>query len=373
MLPPMRTFWPGAVLSGLLSIAIAAPASAQPDAVAVAESLFNRGLADMLAGKFQTGCPALTESYRLDPRPGRLFTLAECEAKWGRTATAVSRYNDFLALYSRMSESEQLKQYDRYKIVLEQRDALVPLVPQLTLSLPADAPAGTQVQRDGITLEGPSLGIALPVNPGEHVVMTRAPGGPAHEVRFTIEKSEQKTIELEVKLPETPPPATSTAQPPQQSASPPSQHDEGTLRTPPAPSGTSGRRVLAYVTGGLALGGLIAGGVTGWMALDESRRADEDCDDVGSGRAVCKTAEGKAAGQRAKDLGLVSTIGFGAGAALAGTALVLFLTEPSSSSSQASATTGAHAGAAPRPQAGAVSWSLLAGPTGGGVVVRSQW
>ncbi|WP_437523140.1 hypothetical protein WME79_33470 [Sorangium sp. So ce726] len=372
MLPPMRTIWPGAVLSGLLSLVIAAPASAQPDAVAVAESLFNRGLADMLAGKFQTGCPALTESYRLDPRPGRLFTLAECEAKWGRTATAVSRYNDFLALYSRMSESEQLKQYDRYKIVLEQRDALVPLVPQLTLSLPADAPAGTLVQRDGITLEGPSLGIALPVNPGEHVVTTRAPGGPVHEMQFTIEKSEQKTIELEVKLPDTPPPATPTDQPPHQSALPPSQHDEGASRAQ-APTGTSGRRVLAYVTGGLALGGLIAGGVTGVLALDESRRADEDCDDVGSGRAVCNTAEGQAAGKRAKDLGLVSTIGFGAGAALAGTALVLFLTEPSSSGSQASATTGAQANAAHRHQAGAVTWSLLAGPTGGGVVVRSQW
>ncbi|WP_437275782.1 hypothetical protein WME90_31640 [Sorangium sp. So ce375] len=367
----MRTFWPGSILSGYLCLAIAAPANAQPDAVAVAESLFNRGLADMLAGKFESGCPALTESYRLDPRPGRLFTLSECEAKWGRTATAVSRYNDFLALYSRMSESEQIKQYDRYKIVLEQRDALVPLVPQLTLSLPSDAPPGTLVQRDGITLEGPSLGIALPVNPGEHVVTTRAPGGPTHEVRFTIEKSEQKTIELEVKLPEAAP-ATPTDQPPRQGALPPSHQDEGASRTP-APTGTSGRRVLTYVTGGLALGGLIAGGVTGAMALNESRRADEDCDDVGSGRSVCRTPEGEAAGKRAKDLGLVSTIGFGAGAALAGTALVLLLTEPSPSSSQASAATGAHAGAAPHPKAGAVSWSLLAGPTGGGVVLRSQW
>ncbi|WP_437586733.1 hypothetical protein [Sorangium sp. So ce1000] len=353
-------------MSGLLCIAIATPANAQQaDAVAVAESLFNRGLADMLAGKFQTGCPALTESYRLDPRPGRLFTLAECEAKWGRTATAVSRYNDFLALYSRMSESEQLKQYDRYKIVLEQRDALAPLVPQLTLSLPSDAPPGTLVQRDGITLEGPSLGIALPVNPGEHVVTTKAPGGPVHEVRFTIEKSEQKTIELEVKPPDAPPPATPADQPPRQGAVPPAQHDEGALRAPPPAPGTSGRRVMAYVTGGLGAGGLIAGAVTGLMALNESRVADEDCDDSSSGRAVCKTVEGQAAGKRAKDLGLVSTIGFGAGAVLAGTAVVLLLTEPSPSGAQASA--------APRPQNSAVSWSLLAGPTGGGVVVRSQW
>lgn len=347
----MRFVWSGPVLSGLLSIALTAPANAQPDAVAAAESLFNRGLADMLAGRYPTGCPALTESHRLDPRPGRLFTLAECEAQWGRAATAVARYNDFLAMYSRMSQAKKFQQRERYRVALEQRDALAPLVPQLTLSLPSDAPAGTVVQCDGITLERPSLGIALPVNPGKHVVTTRAPGGPVHEVRFTIDKSESKTIELEVKLPAEKPP-------PKESA-------------PPA-SGPSSRRVVTYVAGGLAASGLILGSVTGWMALGESSLAAERCTDAGSGVAECDHA-GKAAGDRAKHLGLMSTIGFSAGAALAGAAVLLFLTEPSPSGRQAGAAPRPQAGAAPRPQAGAVSWSLLAGPSGGGVAVHSRW
>ncbi|WP_438008783.1 hypothetical protein WME89_08860 [Sorangium sp. So ce321] len=112
----MRVYSPGYLLSGLLSVAIAAPASAQTDAVAMAESLFVRGRADMLAGRYETGCPALAESHRLDPRPGRLFTLPECEARRGRIATAVARYNDYLALYSRMSEAEQIKQHERYRV-----------------------------------------------------------------------------------------------------------------------------------------------------------------------------------------------------------------------------------------------------------------
>ena len=53
--------------------AIAAPAAAQD--VASAEALFDRGLAGMRAGNYEVGCPALSESYRLDPRPGTLFTL----------------------------------------------------------------------------------------------------------------------------------------------------------------------------------------------------------------------------------------------------------------------------------------------------------
>ncbi|MGK3982383.1 hypothetical protein WME99_05065 [Sorangium sp. So ce136] len=332
-------------MSGLLSVAIAAPASAQPDAVAMAESLFMRGRADMLAGRYQTGCPALAESHRLDPRPGRLFTLAECEARWGRVATAVARYNDYLALYSRMSEAERIKQHERYRLSVEQRDALAPLVPHVTLSLPSGAPPGTVVQHDGITLEQPSLGVALPVDPGEHVVTTQAPRGPVHEVKFTIEASESRTIHLEVKLP-----VTWQGPSVKQGVVPSGDRVAGSA------SGPGGRRAVTYVTGGLAVSGLVVGSVTGWMALGESSRAARECSNIGPDVAECSPL-GKAAGDRAKHLGLVSTIGFGAGGALAAAAVLLLLTEPPP----------------PLPHAGAVSWSLLAGPTGAGLTVRSRW
>lgn len=348
----MRFSW--SICCGLLGITIASQAGAQ--AVALAESHFNRGLADMLAGRYETGCPALAESHRLDPRPGRLFTLAECEAKWGRIAVAVARYNDYLALYARLPASEQALQAERKRIAQEQRDALAPLVPQLTLILPPDAPPGTIVQRDGITLQQPSLGVALPVDPGEHVVTTQAPSGPVTEIRFTIERSESKTIELEVKPP--PPPEDPRSATLSATAQPAAMAPLATRPTAPVlpDDRGSGRRALVYVTGGLGAAGLIAGAVTGGLALNASSVADDHCVDVRPGVASCDDS-GKDAGDRAKTLGLVSTIGFGAGAALAGTAVLLLLTEPS-----------------PRQQSpDAVSFSLLAEPDGGGVVVRSRW
>lgn len=352
----MRFSWSLSVCCGLLGVAIASPAGAQ--AVALAESHFNRGLAEMLAGRYDTGCPALAESHRLDPRAGRLFTLAECEAKWGRIAAAVAHYNDYLALYSRLPVAEQAQQAERSRIAREQRDALAPLVPQLTLSLPPDAPPGTIVQRDGITLQRPSLGVALPVDPGEHLVTTQAPSGPVTEIRFTIEPSESKTIELEVKPP--PPPAAPRSA---DSAAPPTASPATTapLPTSEAAQGLDedrggGRRALVYVAGGLGLAGLIAGGVTGGLALDASSVASDNCDDVQPGVARCNET-GKDAGDRAKTLGLVSTIGLGAGAALVGVATLLFLTEPSP--------------AKQRPDA--VSFSLSAEKDGGGVVVRGRW
>ncbi|WP_437671132.1 hypothetical protein [Sorangium sp. So ce131] len=360
----MRFTCTWSALCGVLSIAVAAPASAQD--VALAESHFNRGLADMLAGRYETGCPALAESQRLDPRPGRLFTLAECEAKWGRVATAVARYNEYLSVYSRMTDAEKLKQYDRDKLATEQRDALAPLVPHLTLTLPTGAPPGTIVQRDGIVLAQPSLGVALPVDPGEHVVTTQAPSAPVSELRFTIKPSESKTLELEVKPPSLEAPArVGPAQPPP----PPVVQQPSPFVQQPAPvqaaadEGPSGRRVAAYVTGGLGAAGLILGAVTGWMALDESGVADAHCDEPLQGVAKCD-ATGKLAGDRAKTLGLVSTIGFGAGVALAGTAAVLLLTEPSSPGPRPSAG---------RPQQPAMGWAVVAGPAGGGVLVHSRW
>src|SRR5688500_15387502 len=118
----MRFAWLVAI--PLMSIAVAAPVVAQD--LAAAEAHFNRGLADMQAGRYAAGCPALAESQRLDPRPGRLFTLAECEARWGRYATAVTRYNDYLSLFARMTRAEQVKQLGRDKISTRQRETLAP-------------------------------------------------------------------------------------------------------------------------------------------------------------------------------------------------------------------------------------------------------
>jgi hypothetical protein len=74
-----------AACAALLSAALlcaAGRASAQD--AAAAGALFDKGVADMQAGHYSSGCPAIEESQELDPHPGTLFTLAECQAKWGR-------------------------------------------------------------------------------------------------------------------------------------------------------------------------------------------------------------------------------------------------------------------------------------------------
>jgi hypothetical protein len=291
--------------------AYAGSAAAQDAAAAGAQ--FDRGLTEMQSGRYQTGCPALAESYRLDPRPGTLFTLAECNAKWGKVATAVGQYEDYLGRFERMPPDQQASQRGREKIAAQQRDALKPTIPTLMIELGPSVPPGSVVQRDGVELGAPSMGVPLPIDPGEHRIVVKSPDGKQREQRVQIAASERKSLRIELDAPaEGPrvvvPPTTTTTTTPEGS-------DPGTSR-----------KTWAYVAGGVGAVGLVIGATTGILALGKKSTIDDHCVDL-----ACD-AEGKRAADQAKSLALISTIGFGVGLAGLATGIVLLVTAPSAKS-----------------------------------------
>ncbi|CAN95754.1 MULTISPECIES: hypothetical protein [Sorangium] len=343
------------LLVALASLSLAAPAAAQD--AAAAEELFNRGLADMQAGRYESGCKMLEESERLDPQPGTLFTLAMCESQWGRIATAVTQLGNYLAWVDRMTPALRARQGDRPEAAREERDRLSPRVPRLSLSLQDGAPPGTVVKRDGSTMGPAALGVALPVNPGVHLVSTQAPGGPLWEQTVAIAEGETKALTLEVKeatAPSVPAPqAPAPAQPPAAEA--------GSRRGAPPPhavpdeaAAPGGRRALVYVAGGVGAAGLLAGGILGVLALDKKSVVDEHCGSriQASDEKACDAIGNKAA-QSGGTMALMSTLGFGVGLAGLGAAAVLYWTEPKPA--------GPATGAAPQWLRASV---LQAGPTG---------
>ena len=307
----MRTSRSIAAALALVFTALAAPVAAQD--VATASALFTRGLADMQAGNYDRGCPALEGSYKLEPLPGTLFTLAECENKRGRLATALARYDDYLLMVARMPPAQQKKHGDRVKIAETQKAALGPEVPMLTLSLSPRAPKGTVVKRDGTELMDAALGVALPVDPGEHEVTTQAPGGEVTEVRVTLGKGEKKQVTLKVKV-ASPPPQVVPSAPPERLPETETTHGPG------------GQRVGAYVAGGVGVAGLILGGVMGGLALGKKSDIQKNCNFPDDPRGCNDT--GLADVSSARTMGTVSTIGFSIGGVGVVTAVVLLLTEP---------------------------------------------
>ncbi len=353
MLPSKRSPRTPLLLLALGAVLLGAPAAAQD--IASAEALFDRGLADMKAGRYETGCKAIAESQRLDPRAGTLFTLATCEAEWGHIATAFSRYGDYLAVYESLPAEKKPLQGDRPAVATEQRAKLGPDVPQLTLTLQKGAPAGTVVKRDGEIVGEAALGIALPVDPGEHVVTAVAPNGASIERRITLQKREKKDLTLDLG------PAALAAK-----TSAPS-HAETAMGSPPLPvdppaAGPSGRRVATYVVGAAGIVGLVAGGVLGALTAVQKGTIDAHCGaGIGSQDDTACDKTGIDAAAAARGLGLGSTIALAAGGLAVGAAVVLLVTEPGRRKA------GAQRG--PWVSAGVLS----AGPEGAHLGVRGAW
>jgi hypothetical protein len=304
-----------------LGLALSAGTASAQD-VTTAKALFEKGVADLQAGNFGAACPAIGESYRLDPRPGTLFTLAECFAKAGKTASAVARYEDYLSAFARMTPAEQAKQHGRDQVASEQRDKLKPHVPLLTLRLADGAPTETALVRDGETLGKAVLGLALPLDPGPHTIVAQAPGGPPASQTVTLAPDEKKELTLTVKLAEPgtpPPPLVGGPQPTPAGPSAP-------VAPPPLDTARgSGQRTAGFVVGGVGVAGLVIGAVTGGLTLAKKSAITGNCNLT---TKVCNNATGKDAATSAQTTGLVSTIGFVAGGVALAGGVVIIATAP---------------------------------------------
>jgi hypothetical protein len=285
-------------------LALSHPAAAQKPSAGArenkAQSLFEEGVEGMRDGGFDSACPKLAESYALDPSPGVLFTLAECEAAWGKVATAVEHYQSFLSELTSMKQARRDKFEERRRLALEKLGVLIPLSPELVVDLPASIPAGFVLKRNGAVVGPSEYGVSKKVDPGDYVLTAELEGKLVWERRIKLAKRDRARIEV-------PPPGSSA--PPRAGSAPSSPpRDDGSA------AGTWG-----YVVGGVGVLGLTTGIVTGFIALSQKGVIDDNCPDL-----VCN-AEGRSAVTTGQTSALVSTIGFSVGLAGAAGATILFL------------------------------------------------
>jgi hypothetical protein len=267
----------------------AAPAAAQSQDAAAAEVLFRAGRTAADAGDYATACAKFHESERLDPALGTLLNIADCEEKLGRLATAWTAYEE---VAQRLPDDDE-----RHTIAATRSAALGPRLPRLRIRLAADAPLGTQVQRDGVALGAASLDTLLPVDPGKHAVETTAPR--RRPRTFEVFLGEGETITL-------------TVQPGE--ASDPTEH-------PPSPEKPrSGAKTAGYVVMGVGAAAALVGVVTGVLVLDRKGTVNDNCD----ADKHCNPT-GLDAADSGKNLGVVTTVALATGAVGLGTGLVLVL------------------------------------------------
>jgi hypothetical protein len=266
----------------LVGAVLAAPdVRAQGGDAAAAEVLFREGREAADAGDHKKACEKFHESHRLDPAPGTMLNIADCEEKLGRLATAWTFYR---AVAQKLPASD-----DRTTLAKSRAQALEPRLPKLTVRLAPGAPAGTQVLRDGVELKAAAFDTPLPVDPGKHMIDVSAPGRESKSYQLSLAEGEQ---------------ATRVVEPGKASE----RTVEGGISSDRPPSG-SGTRTLGWVLGGVGVAGIAVGAVTGVMVLDKKSVVDENCD----AEKRCN-ADGADAAESGQTLGTISGVSFAVGA-----------------------------------------------------------
>ena len=138
---------------------------------AIAESLYREGLAQMKEGNYQSACPKLAESQRLEPAVGTLLYLGECYEQLGLTASAWATFT------AAIDAAKRVNNRGREQIAIERAATLADKVSRLTLVVPDEAQvAGLEVKQDGRVVAEAAWGVPLPIDPGLHVIEATAPG-----------------------------------------------------------------------------------------------------------------------------------------------------------------------------------------------------
>ncbi len=316
-------------LLGFAGLTGATSASAQASAAdkAAAETLFDEGLSLMKTGNYAEACKRLESSQRIDPGIGTLLYLAECYENVGKTASAWATFREAA------SAANAAGQERRAALGRERAEKLKPLLSKLTITLAAgnESIEGLEVLHGGRPVAKGLWGTPIPVDPGPHELVVRAPGYEPFTTEVTVEAG-GKSAELEVPpLTKAPEAANPTPTAPETAAASHSTPAQVKLDAPVAPgdSSSSGstQRTAGLAVAGLGVVGLGVGTFFGLKALSKSDEEQELCETD----AACPEEDRETVlelNQDARDAATLSNIGFIAGGVLAAGGLVLYLTAP---------------------------------------------
>jgi hypothetical protein len=148
---------------------------------AMAEMLFDQGLASMRQGQYEQACAQLEQSQAVERGIGTMLYLAECYEKLGRTASAWAMFREAASAAGAESQPDRAKQGSARAARLE------PLLSKLTIHVPAESRVpGLEVSRDGVAVPNAVYDLALPLDPGDHHVEARATGRVAWSIVVSL-------------------------------------------------------------------------------------------------------------------------------------------------------------------------------------------
>lgn len=258
----------------LLALAMCPAARADDHALPDADVLFQQGRHAADAGNYEVACAKFEASRRIEPAPGTVLNLADCEEARGELTRA---WREFIQLADTLPDGDPRK-----VVALVRARNLERTMPKLRVRLTKTS-EGARVRRDDVELGEASLGLPLPVDPGRHAILVTEPGHRDQTYSVEVERGEEKDVEI---------------------GHGPATHDA--------------RKALGLGLLSFGLTSLTVGSVTGVVALANLQQSNAEC--AGN---VCATQDGVTHYENARAFGLATDVAFGLGAAFTIAGIVL--------------------------------------------------
>lgn len=291
--------------------------SAAQDKEALAEALYKSALDLMEQGKNEEACPKLKQSQEIDPAVGTLLYLGLCYERVGKPASAWAAYR------AAGEASRKANQPERREIALERAAKIEPTLSTLTLVMAPEARVpGLHILLDGAPVGTASLGVPMPVDPGQHVVEVIAPGHETSSQDVVVDPNgATHTLNLR---------ALSAVEPaPAAAASAPAQDSRRVDLDPGADLST--QQIVGLVVGGIGVLGLAAGTYFGFRSHSKETEARDQCTDYPTD---CPPT-GLASNEDAQTYAGYANAGFAVGGAALLGGIALYLTSPDETTSGA--------------------------------------
>jgi hypothetical protein len=308
------------------AVTAASPAAGQTaSGETAATALFDDAHKLMAQKRYAEACPKFAESERLAPSGGTLINLAECYEHTNQTASAWVAWRDAAA------RADAAGKADAEKHALARAAVLEATLAKLTIAVaPASDVPGLVVTRDGVDVGRAEFGVAIPVDPGRHVIEAKAPDKkpwsssidiPARQTDARITVSLDDEARAVAVAPPPAPPAP-TAPPPQ---TPPASAPEG---------GTSNQKTIGIV---VVAAGVVGAGLGSFFGLEAISKNNDALLPQNCPTSTKCTGAGLALTSDAKTFATASTVAFAVSAAAIVGGGALWLTAPSAGSREPSA------------------------------------
>jgi len=272
---------------------------------AAAQALFDDALRLMQAERYSDACRKLEESQCIDPGMGTQYNLADCYEKTGKTASAWINFSEVADAALKEGNAE------RERVAHERAAAVQQHLSYLTVQVPYPVP-GLVVKRDGVEVRAAMFGIALPMDPGSHLLEAFAPNKLPYQANIQLDKDSAR---IEAAVPELQDIPAAPALVPVATAG----------ETTPSVSTWPQQKTWALVASGIGVVGIGLGTGLIVSAASTHSQANPDCDS----NSVCQTNFGKSLLDTAHERANLATLPLGIGFVGLAAGVTLWLTAPS--------------------------------------------